>query len=181
VAAASVNPRGDARVSASPALPSRFVVRIVFMLRDRSLVPLSQQHHNGLALCVLTERSLAEDSSEANVARLSRRAVDRYEIELTNHFEIEEKILFPAILRELGESALVAELIEEHRRIEGLADRLRTQPSRETLDEFTVLLRTHIRKEENVLFEDIQQRLSRPTLNGLGSEIEAKVLRVCLE
>ena len=48
------------------------------MLRDPALIPLSHQHHNGLALCVLTERSLAEDSSEANVAKLARKAIDRY-------------------------------------------------------------------------------------------------------
>jgi ribosomal protein S17E len=67
------------------------------MLRDPSLIPLSQQHHNGLALCVMTRRSLAEDSSTANVARLARRAIDRYELELVNHFEMEEQVLFPVV------------------------------------------------------------------------------------
>ena len=151
------------------------------MLRDLSLVPLSHQHHNGLALCVLTERSLGEDASQGNVARLCGRVVDRYEIELVNHFALEEQILFPAIGRELGDSALVAELIGEHRRMERLVDRLRNQPERETLDEFILLLRTHIRKEENVLFEDVQQRLSSAMLDGLGIQLEAKVIRVCLE
>jgi len=33
------------------------------MLRDPSLIPLSHQHHNGLALCVLVRRSLAADGS----------------------------------------------------------------------------------------------------------------------
>ena len=33
------------------------------MLRDPSLIPLSHQHHNGLALCVMTRRSLAADAS----------------------------------------------------------------------------------------------------------------------
>jgi hypothetical protein len=64
------------------------------MLRDPSLIPLSLQHHNGLAMCVLTRRSLREDAGPANVAELARRAVDRYELELANHFEIEEQILF---------------------------------------------------------------------------------------
>ena len=43
------------------------------MLRDPSLIPLSHQHHNGLALCVLTRRSLAADSSPGNIAKLARR------------------------------------------------------------------------------------------------------------
>ena len=84
------------------------------MLRDPSLIPLSQQHHNGLALCVLTRRSLAADSSPENVARLARRAIDRYEIELVNHFEIEEQVLFPAC----GPMPIISELIQEHRAIE---------------------------------------------------------------
>ena len=41
------------------------------MLRDPILVPLSHQHHNGLALCVMTRRSLAADSSAQNVAKLA--------------------------------------------------------------------------------------------------------------
>ena len=72
------------------------------MLRDPALIPLSQQHHNGLALCVLTERDLGGDRSAAAISRLARRVIDRYEIELTNHFGIEEQLLFPLIERELG-------------------------------------------------------------------------------
>ena len=84
------------------------------MLRDPSLIPLSHQHHNGLALCVLTRRSLAADASPANIAKLARRAIDRYELELVNHFEIEEQVLFPAC----GTHPLVESLIAEHRALE---------------------------------------------------------------
>ena len=58
------------------------------MLRHPSLIPLSHQHHNGLALCVLTRRSLAAESSPATIAKLAKRVIDRYELELVNHFEI---------------------------------------------------------------------------------------------
>ena len=88
------------------------------MLRDPNLIPLSHQHHNGLAMCVLTRRSLREDASPANVARLARRAIDRYELELVNHFEIEEQILFPAIEKALGKLSLVASLVERAERLE---------------------------------------------------------------
>ena len=56
---------------------------------------------------MLTRRSLQEDSSPANVAALAKRAIDRYEIEFTNHFEIEEQILFPAIETSLGPQRLI--------------------------------------------------------------------------
>jgi hemerythrin-like domain-containing protein len=145
------------------------------MLRDPSLIPLSHQHHNGLALCVLTERSLRDDPSPPNVEKLARKAIDRYELELTNHFDLEERILFPAI-----ESPLVPGLIADHRRIEALIGSLRAAPSAGLLLEFTDLLRAHIRREENELFEDIQRRLPRETLDSLGKEIDANAVRICL-
>jgi len=145
------------------------------MLRNRSLIPLSQQHHNGLALCVLTERSLREDASASNVGKLARKAIDRYELELTNHFEIEERILFPAI-----DSPLITGLIAEHRLLEALIGRMRAEPTAALLLEFTALLRAHIRREENELFEDIQRRLPRERLDSLGVEIDAKAVRICL-
>jgi iron-sulfur cluster repair protein YtfE (RIC family) len=150
------------------------------MRRDPSLIPLSHQHHNGLALCVLTDRSLAEDASPANVARLARRAADRYEIELINHFEIEEQLLFAGVERALGPDPLIAELVAEHRQIEALVKRLAAAPDADTLGEFTALLRRHIRREENELFERVQKELSRELLDRLGEEIDRRAIRVCL-
>jgi hemerythrin-like domain-containing protein len=150
------------------------------MLRDRSLIPLSHQHHNGLALCVLTNRSIASDSSEENRARLAAKIVDRFELEIANHFEIEENTLFPEIERALGPSPLVRELLAEHRELERLTGALRTDPAADTLLAFTALLHSHIRKEEADLFEDIQKRLPRETLDALGVAIESRVVRICL-
>ena len=142
------------------------------MLRDRALVTLSQQHHNGLALCVLTDRGLAGDASAEGLARLAGAVVDSYDHELANHFAIEEEVLFPAIERELGPCALVHELIAEHRHLEKLAGQLRTAADLATLQQFSALLRTHIRREENELFEDIQGRLPRETLDALRATID---------
>jgi iron-sulfur cluster repair protein YtfE (RIC family) len=150
------------------------------MLRDPALIPLSQQHHNGLALCVLTERGLGVDASPANVAKLAKRVIDRYEIELTNHFGIEEQLLFPAIERELGVMTIIAELVADHRAIEVMIDQLRGAPSAEVLEKFCELLRRHIRREENVLFQDIQQRLPESVLETVGKDIDARAVRVCL-
>ena len=146
------------------------------MLRDASLIPLSHQHHNGLALCVMTRRSLAADGTPANVAKLARRAIDRYELELVNHFEIEEQVLFP----ECGPMPLIAQLLAEHRMIEGLIAQLRTTPTGVLLEQFCGLLSAHIRREENELFEQIQRVLPREVLDRAGSEIDRRAVRVCL-
>jgi len=146
------------------------------MLRDPSLIPLSHQHHNGLALCVLTRRALAEDGSAENVAKQARRAIDRYELELTNHFEIEEQVLFPAC----AALPIIADLIAEHRTMEGLIAQLRTRPTAEILEQFCALLSSHIRREENELFEQAQASLPRQELERLGKEIDRRAVRICL-
>jgi len=150
------------------------------VLRDPALIPLSQQHHNGLALCVLTGRGLAADRSRATVAKLARRVIDRYEIELSNHFGIEEQLLFPLIEQELGKTPAIEELIADHRALERMVGQMRTAPSVELLEGFCGLLRRHIRREENELFQDVQDRLPKDALAAAGKEIDARAVRVCL-
>jgi hemerythrin-like domain-containing protein len=150
------------------------------MLRNPNLIPLSHQHHNALAMCVLTRRSLRQDASPANVAKLARRAIDRYELELVNHFEIEEQILFPAIENALGKQPLVASLIAQHRQVEDLIARLRSAPAEALLEGLCGLLTEHIRREEQELFQEAQSRLPEPVLRVLGTAIEAKAVRICL-
>ena len=146
------------------------------MLRDPSLIPLSHQHHNGLALCVLTRRSLSKDHSTENIARLARRVIDRYEVELANHFEVEEHVLFPAC----GALPIIDQLVREHRAIEALIANLRIEPSAATLEEFCDLLPRHIRREERELFEEVQRTLPREMLDRVGHDIDRRVVRVCL-
>jgi hemerythrin-like domain-containing protein len=146
------------------------------MLRDPSLIPLSHQHHNGLALCVMTRRSLRQDSSPENAARLARRVIDRYELELVNHFEMEEQVLFPAC----GPMPLVDTLLADHRAIDQLIQPLRSAPTADVLEQFCQLLSTHIRREENEFFEQIQRALPREVLDRVGAEIDRRAVRICL-
>ena len=146
------------------------------MLRDPNLVPLSHQHHNGLALCVLTRRSLAADGSPESVANLAKRVIDRFEVELVNHFDVEEHVLFPAC----GPLPIVADLLAEHRALEALVAQLRAAPSPALLEQFCALLTSHIRREESELFEQIQRTLPPEVLAEAGREINRRVVRVCL-
>ena len=146
------------------------------MLRDPNLIPLSRQHQHGLALCVLTRRSMAQDSSTENISRLAGRVIDQYDLELTNHFEIEEQVLFPAC----GELPLIRTLVAEHRAMEAFVGRLRSAPTAEVLEQFCHLLSTHIRREENELFEEIQRSLPREVLERAGVEIDRRAVKVCL-
>jgi hemerythrin-like domain-containing protein len=146
------------------------------MRRDASLIPLSHQHHNGLALCVLTRRALAADSSPESIGRQARRIIDRFDLELVNHFAIEEEVLFPLC----GTLPLVEELIADHRRLKELAGRLREVPDAGLIEEFCALLSSHIRREESELFEQVQRDLPRETLDRAGAEIDRRAVRICL-
>ena len=145
------------------------------MLRHPGLIPLSHQHQHGLALCVTIDRTASPESA----AGLARRVRNIFDLELRNHFDIEERILFPAIVSALGPTPLVDQLIAEHRQLEQLVEDTQTaRPA--ALREFAAALSEHIRREERELFEDIQRRLPPETLEQLGRSIDAAVVRVCL-
>ena len=135
------------------------------MLRDPSLVPLSHQHHHALALCVLIDRSPADVDAQA------RAIVDQFDSEMRLHFELEERVLFPAAAALASTRDLVHELIAEHRRMTALVDALRYAANRAIMAEFSGVLRQHVRKEESVLFEEMQRLLSREQLDSIGKLI----------
>lgn len=107
------------------------------------------------------------------------RAVERYDAELLNHFEAEEQILFPAVREAVGVQ-LVDALTAEHRQMEALIAQLRIGASRAVLEEFLELLRAHIRREENELFEAVQNNVSSSELDALSEPLKAKVIETCL-
>jgi hemerythrin-like domain-containing protein len=64
--------------------------------------------------------------------------------------------------------------------LEGMVEKMRVTPTAALLTEFSSLLRRHIRREENELFQDIQARLPHDLLTAVGKEIDAQAVRVCL-
>lgn len=123
----------------------------------------------------MAERSLQENASEENVRRWCAKCVERFEIELVNHFEMEEQLVFPTHPGELAD-----ELIADHRRMEELAGGMKTAPREETLRAFLELLRRHIRREESEYFQEVQQVVEAGQLETMGAEIDRRAVRVCL-
>src|SRR2546423_5266752 len=80
------------------------------MRRDPALVPLSQQHHDALALCVYIER--AANSGHLDLAHWNREVAAAWQAEIRWHFQSEEEIVFPAA--QPNASALISELLAEH-------------------------------------------------------------------
>jgi hemerythrin superfamily protein len=145
------------------------------MYRHPALVPLSRQHFDALALCVLVERSLLQDNSAANIRRLAAKIGAAQDVELANHFQLEEELIFPKL-----PNALANELIAEHRALEALIQSLRSNPSLNLLEQFVSDLRSHARKEENQYFQDFQASISEKELAALLPQLESRALRACL-
>jgi hemerythrin-like domain-containing protein len=124
----------------------------------------------------MARRSLTADAGPGNCARIAGHLADLFQVELNNHFEIEEQVLFPAA----GPLPLIAELIADHRALESLAGQIQAAPSLELLERFCELLSTHIRREEKDLFEALQRDLPHDVLESLGREIDRRAVRACL-
>ena len=80
----------------------------------------------------------------------------------------------------MGRQDSIAALIAEHRRIEQMIAEIRDAPSAAALERFCALLSAHIRREENELFQQIQQRLPREALDRIGEILREKAVRICL-
>jgi hemerythrin-like domain-containing protein len=96
--------------------------------RHKSLIPLSREHHYGLMLCLRIHRGLPlRGNDETWVREKAGRAAQFFATDLAAHFRAEEVVLFPAMRGPAGASALLSELVPEHRELEALAERLRGQ------------------------------------------------------
>ncbi len=160
------------------------------MLRDRNLIPLSHQHQHALALCVQIERGLRSQYPDPNTPARTKtvRAGDPaqhwqqeiarlFESEIHYHFEAEEKVLFPFAQRAPSLRDLVDELRIEHVSLRqyaaGAAAGRLTVPE---LQLFSASLAAHVRKEEQQLFEGMQEFFSLEDLTKAGAELDSYFL-----
>lgn len=125
------------------------------MKRLPGLRELSDDHHAGLVLarrCKQAGRADAVESLALVRDELQRALAGA----LGAHFEIEERLLLPA-LEALGEAEHARRIRDEHRALRALA----AEPARaESLAQLGALLDSHIRFEEREVFEHAQHRLA---------------------
>jgi iron-sulfur cluster repair protein YtfE (RIC family) len=146
--------------------------------RHESLIPLSREHHYGLLVCLRIHRGL--ENHKADLVWLSERAekvIRFFESDLKTHFAVEEEIVFPAMSGIEEADSVIRELIEEHRDIRRLIQRLQLARSPKIaplLREFADLLEAHIRKEERVLFPCYERHISP----GKAGQVRIQVLEV---
>ena len=125
--------------------------------RNEALQPVSREHHQGLLLCWKIRQGLKK-----NIApnRMKVYAEWFYKAYLLPHFEIEEKYMFPVLG---NDHELIVKATAQHRRLTRLfTDQQQLAKSLSFIEEE---LETHIRFEERVLFNLIQETATTKQLN----------------
>jgi hemerythrin-like domain-containing protein len=153
------------------------------MKRHAALIPLSHQHHDALALCVFIDRGLRDEQTVENVHKLRSQASDTFDLLISGHFDVEESVVFPAVKPYLPDQALIEELLSEHDSLRSKFKNLANHEDSELIAALKDLgdqLDRHIRTEERILFQTIQEVLDDSTLVTLGNEIAAEIRAVCL-
>ncbi|WP_242927949.1 hemerythrin domain-containing protein [Pontibacter vulgaris] len=148
------------------------------MKRHESLAPVSRQHHNGLLTARLLQKDAPAYKGMPTTLAGKRDYVLRFlKSELEPHFAVEEKTIF-ILARTVSEELKVqADVLEtEHRQLEKLINDLLSLTDEsilaDKLHETGKLLEQHIRKEERIFFELLQQELPDEKLQELKLQIE---------
>lgn len=124
--------------------------------RLQALRPLSREHHHGLLLCWKIREGFKKG---INPERIKSYAAWFWETYLARHFEAEERYVFPILE---NDNPLVKRALAEHRRLKRLF--LDQKNVVKSLNRIEDELGRHIRFEERVLFNEIQERASSEQL-----------------
>ncbi len=146
------------------------------MKRHKSLILISHDHYHGLQLAQLIKKNAPElKNLPSDIEGKKDYTINFYENDLLHHFYLEENIILPAVKGKDEEiDKLFDEIIKEHKEIEKLVESLREKSNiGNKLDKLGILLQEHIRKEERVLFEKIQQVLSEGEMAELEEELHS--------
>jgi hemerythrin-like domain-containing protein len=142
------------------------------MLRNKNLIPLSHQHQRALALCVRIDR--AQPIRDTDLDAWQAEIEQHFEQEIKLHFAAEEVELFPAARRFTELIPLVDGLVADHGALRELFKQAESRAlSAEDLLAFAQQLSAHIRKEERLLFERMQQVMTAEELSLLGARLKA--------
>lgn len=130
------------------------------MKRNINLQPISREHHHSLLLCWKIRTGLRKNIS---LYRIKKYADWFFENHIKPHFKIEEKHVFPVLS---GEHKLVKKALAEHRRLTRLFEN--DEEMEKSLNRIEEELEAHIRFEERVLFNEIQNVASEEQLNQIA-------------
>jgi hypothetical protein len=127
--------------------------------RNESLKSLSREHHHGLLLCWKIRTGIKKGVA---VSRIKAYLDWFYHTHLIPHFEVEERHVYtiPGL-----DAALIDQALSEHRRLRQLFESATVDQTHLCLIE--TALEQHIRFEERVLFNAIQEQATPAQLQSV--------------
>ena len=144
-------------------------------MRHPSLIPLSHDHHHGLALALRCRKQALGQIKPMGMAGLRERAEDVvafYTSNLTAHFRAEEEVLFPG-LRSPESASLIEALESEHGQIRRAVEQIKTGSGlAKLIFDLGDLLERHIRKEERELFPLFEKLIDPAQAESIGAELK---------
>lgn len=135
--------------------------------RNKALQPLSRQHHHGLLLCWKIRTGFKKD---IEVNRIKSYSDWFFKNHLIPHFSDEEKYLFPLIG---NDHELVKKALADHRRLKRLFKEERD--IKKSLSLIEEELDAHIRFEERILFNTIQETSVNEELQRVNGQLNAEL------
>jgi hemerythrin-like domain-containing protein len=146
-------------------------------MRHASLVPLSQDHHHGLALALRCRKQALGQIKPMGAEGLRERAKEFlafYASNLIPHFRAEEEVLFPLVRSAVpGSGEMIDELVLHHAQMRAAIPQLEDGTGlAKLMFDLGDLLERHIRKEERELFPLFAQHVERGIAETAGVEIK---------
>ncbi|MEJ7768390.1 MAG: hemerythrin domain-containing protein [Chitinophagaceae bacterium] len=149
------------------------------MKRDKSLQPLSLQHHDELLSCLLIKKGVQKKAAIVLLADFTNAF---WKDDLQKHINAEEELLIPFLVKNKFENRYINIMRTDHSIIRSVFDRLNTFDNRHKVFEiFAVLVEQHIRFEERFIFEKVQEVLSQNEMEELGVKLKEIKYRKCTD
>lgn len=133
--------------------------------RHAAFVAFSKDHHFGLLLVWKTKTGLKNDIS---ADRISNYILYFFEKDLQQHFREEEQLIFSKLSQD---DALRVQAEAEHENIYSIVGELKQNKHDKTLlQRFATTLDDHIRFEERILFNHMQEKLEPSQLEEISQQ-----------
>ncbi len=141
------------------------------MKRAVALQPLSHQHHNSLMACLLINKGIQKN---ADPKIISDFIGNLYREDLLPHFSKEEQLVFPTLPTQTRTL-----LNREHETLRILAERVNKEKTNTVISTFSKLLEQHVRFEERVIFNEVQEINSDEKMEQIAQGLKDTVARKC--
>ena len=144
------------------------------MKRHAALIPISREHHQMLILSQLLKKNAPHYKGlPTDLAGKAGYALSLFDQLIKDHIHLEEEALYLQT-QNLSDQLkqITQELRQEHGEIIKLFKKISSKADEQTLNELGELLEKHIRKEERVYFQTLQETMNEDALIEIGNKIQ---------